>query len=66
MPVTGRDEEFVLWFLPYARGLSYLHAVAVANGTEMELVNGGNFEDVKGEMRDQFMGMRKRFQEAGK
>lgn len=51
--MTGRDEDFLLWHMPYARGLRYLHAVAVMNGQTMELVEGRPAE----------AGMRSAFQE---
>lgn len=58
-PVTGRDEEFILWRLPYARGLRYLHAVAVANGVTMELESGG--EMARDSMRDGFQDLKARW-----
>tara|TARA_R110000803_G_scaffold74624_3_gene138710 strand:+ start:744 stop:929 length:186 start_codon:yes stop_codon:yes gene_type:complete len=56
--VTGKDDAFVLWELPYARGLRYLHAVAVANGTTMELEEGN--QEKRDSLYDGFQDLRAR------
>jgi len=56
VPVTGRGEDFVLWELPYCRGLSYLHAIAVHNGVAMELESAREVESAG--MREAFEQMR--------
>lgn len=59
VPVTGRDEDFVLWELPYSRGLRYLHAVAVANGVTM--IREAAAEGARDSLRDGFEDLRKRW-----
>lgn len=60
VPMTGRGEDFVLWELPYARGLCYLHAGAAQNGTVMELVEGRGDDEERGGMLAEFERMKAR------
>lgn len=64
---TGWLEDFILWELPYARGLGYVHAIAVSHGQEMELVAGRDWveDEGRGGMRDGFETMRERWAGGG-
>ncbi len=63
VPVTGRGESFVLWDLPYSRGLAYLHALGVQNGATMELVSGDG--ERRGGMREGFENLKAQWEDKG-